>query len=188
MGNLNFNQICGKLIQDARIKKNLTVEDIAFYMLPKDENETSLKSQEIEELKGTELEKKVENAYLRKKYFEDVKFEKMYQENVKKINYWEKGNGYPDLNEIYKLAEIIDIDPNEIYKYRELDRKNLKGEKSMSKWKYHINRLIDDNLETLKILFPALVFFIIIYFLFVGAGDINQMIKTVVEIIVGGNQ
>lgn len=184
---LNFNQLCGKILREARVSKNISVEDVAFYLLPQKEDKSIEVNQKLEEKGINNLQESVENSYIRKKIFENAEMEKTYKENIKKINYWENGNGFPDLNEIYKLAEIIDIDPNEIYKYRELGRKNLKGENKMSNWKYYRNRFIDTNMEALRDLFPFLVMAAIIWFLFVGADFIPTVIKFFHEVFAGNH-
>ena len=89
-----------------------------------------------------------------------------YEKTTKLIKYWEKGNGFPDLNQIYKLAEIIEINPNEIYYYRENGRKQFKENKKrkqLTERQYAIKSVINRNLEDLMDLLP--VFFMLFVFI-----------------------
>jgi transcriptional regulator with XRE-family HTH domain len=76
----------GKFIQEARIKENMSISDIALKM---NKNNT--------------------------KYYE------------KKITLWEKNKDFPDLNDIYLLAEILNVDPTLMLTIRDRTRKNIYG-------------------------------------------------------------
>lgn len=91
-----------------------------------------------------------------------------YEKTLKLIKYWEKGNGYPDLNQIYKLAEIIEIDPNEIFELRENGRKKLSEKKQLSDRQVKIRDRIEANFEDFEMLFPVFLVTIIIVFVLGG--------------------
>ena len=91
-----------------------------------------------------------------------------YEKTLKVIKYWEKGNGFPDLNQIYKLAEIIEIDPNEIMQLRENGRKSLSDVKKLTDKQLRRRERIEANLEDLHLLFPALIMALVFVFVFKG--------------------
>lgn len=127
MENLNFNQLCGQKLKEARNAKNMSQEDLAF-ALSKDD----------------------------------------YEKTLKLIKYWEKGNGFPDLNQIYQLAEIIDIDPNEIFKLRENGRKSLSDVKQLTDKQVRKRDRIQANFDDFVLLWPAIVMTLAIVFVFKG--------------------
>ena len=47
------------------------------------------------------------------------------KECEKKINMWEKDKAYPDMNEIYALANVLDVNPTELLILRDRHRKTL---------------------------------------------------------------
>ena len=98
---------------------------------------------------------------------------------TKLIKYWERGNGFPDLDQIYKLSEILEINPNELYYYRENGRKNLKEiskKKPMTQRQYDRKRFLEDNIEDFIIYFPAIIFSLVIVIILKGPSEVSQMI------------
>jgi transcriptional regulator with XRE-family HTH domain len=78
----------------------------------------------------------------------------------KKIILWEKNKDFPDLNDIYKLAEILDIDATLILTIRDRTRKNIYGIKRKPK-KSHawLENFLDDLFH---IFLPAIFGFYIV--------------------------
>jgi transcriptional regulator with XRE-family HTH domain len=89
--------------------------------------------------------------------------------NVKKwenkIKKWEACKAYPDLNDIYKLAYIIEINPGELLVIRDRCRKQfIKDSKSQIK-KRKLEKVLDASYDTFRVsarifLLIAIVFFI----------------------------
>lgn len=107
------------------------------------------------------------------------------KELTKLIKYWERGNGFPDLNQIYKLAEIIEINPNEIFYYRENSRKNLKEKytrKELKPWQYNIKRFVLDSLEDFFTYLPAIggvILFLLLFKIGPGKGELYNFFKKI---------
>lgn len=131
MQELTFNELCGKKIQEARIAKNMSVQDLAYAIDPDN-----------------------------------------YEKTTKLIKYWERGNGFPDLNQIYKLADVIDIDPNMIFKLRENGRKSLSEVKQLTDKQVIRRERIQANFDDFALLWPAIVMTLGIVFVFKGWGAI----------------
>ena len=94
-----------------------------------------------------------------------------YIEVTRLIKYWEKGNGFPNLDQIYKIAEILEINPNELYYYRENERKKhlrVKNSGPMTIKQYDKKRHRELMMEDLENFGPAIVYAILIGILFVG--------------------
>jgi transcriptional regulator with XRE-family HTH domain len=89
-------------IRDARVAKNMTINDLAFVI---DKNNV----------------KKVE----------------------KKIKNWEAGKDYPDLDDIYKLAYILEINPGELLTIRNRGRKQFVKKEEDKPKKHDMMRALD---------------------------------------------
>lgn len=87
---------------------------------------------------------------------------------VKKIKYWEKGNGFPDLDQIYQLSEILELDPNLLFKLRENGRKSLSDAKQLTEKQVKRRERIDANFDDFGTYFPALVMVLVVVLLLKG--------------------
>lgn len=73
----------------------------------------------------------------------------------KNIIKWEKGKGFPNLDEIYKLSEFLDLNPNKI-----LDLKHKIQGKGLKKPNESTRRMGDRILKLSRPGFRVLIFFI----------------------------
>lgn len=94
----------GQYIQDARLAKGMTINDLAFAI---DKNN----------VKKTE----------------------------KKIKKWEACKAYPDLDDIYKLAYTIEINPGELLTIRNRGRKQFVRTSEPKPKKHNLERLLDTS-------------------------------------------
>ncbi|MBR2290183.1 MAG: helix-turn-helix domain-containing protein [Clostridia bacterium] len=102
-----------------------------------------------------------------------------YEKILKLVRYWEKGNGFPDLEQIYKLAEILEMDPNLIMQLRENGRKSLSEAKRLTDKQVMRRDRIERNLDDLALLFPALMMALVFVFLFKGGDAIWGFFESV---------
>ncbi len=92
-----------------------------------------------------------------------------YVEVTKLIKYWEMGNGFPDMNQIFKLSEALDLNPDELYYYRENGRKKFsRNKKPMTVKQYDRKRRRELMMEDLENFGPAIVYAIIVGMVIVG--------------------
>ena len=132
---------------------------------------------------------KIREARLAKNMTEQELAYALDTENYKKveklIKYWERGNGFPDLTQIYKMAEIIEIDPNEIYYYRENGTRKIKRNKGpMTIKQYDRKRRREMMMEDLENFGPAIVYALLLAIIILGpTGVILQLPKAIKTII-----
>ena len=82
-----------------------------------------------------------------------------FKEVTRLIKYWEVGNGFPDLNQIYKIAEILDMNPNELYYYSENGKRKINRNKGpMTVKQYDRKRYKELMMEDLENFGPAIVY------------------------------
>ena len=94
-----------------------------------------------------------------------------YIEVTKLIKYWERGNGFPNLDQLYKLSEVIDVNVNEIQYYKDNENKKViekRKKRPMTIKEYNRKRYLETIMEDLEDLFPVIVYFIIFLFILVG--------------------
>ena len=92
-----------------------------------------------------------------------------FKEVTRLIKYWEVGNGFPDLNQIYKIAEILDMNPNELYYYSENGKRKINRNKGpMTVKQYDRKRYKELMMEDLENFGPAIVYALLFALIVVG--------------------
>lgn len=88
-----------------------------------------------------------------------------YKYYEKKINAWENDKDFPDLNEIYKLAQILEVDTTLLLTLRDRTRKNIYGvEKKKPKRSYAwLENFFDDFFH---VFLPAIIGFYVVALVF----------------------
>lgn len=110
-----------------------------------------------------------------------------YLEVTKLIKYWERGNGFPSLEQIYKMSEIIDIDINEIYYYKDNETQKVIGRKKkrpMTIKEYDRKRHRELMWEDFENFGPAIVYIIAFGMILVGPTRMIYALKWVWDTIV----
>lgn len=94
-----------------------------------------------------------------------------YEEVTKLIKYWERGNGFPNLEQLYKMSEVIDIDVNEIYYYKDNETQKTIGKRKrgpMTVKEYDRKRRRELMMEDLENFGPAIVYAIAFGMILIG--------------------
>jgi transcriptional regulator with XRE-family HTH domain len=102
----------------------------------------------------------------------------------KKIDNWEKDKDFPDLNEIYKLAEIFEINPNLLVTLRDRTRKNIYGIKKRKPRNY---TWLDNFCEDLfHVFLPAIGGFYLVALVFGFNAPFIGKIQDILHFLFGG--
>ena len=92
----------------------------------------------------------------------------------KKIVNWEKGKEFPDLNEMYKLASYLDLNPNELLALRNQIQNEAQKEPNWA-LRYIINKLFNIGKPGFKFIFEIILGISIITLAANTKGLLNKM-------------
>ena len=92
----------------------------------------------------------------------------------KKIVNWEKGREFPDLNDMYKLASYLDLNPNELLALRNQIQNEAQKEPNWA-LRYIINKLFNIGKPGLKFIFEIILGISIITLAANTKGLLNKM-------------
>lgn len=114
------------------------------------------KNMTIEELAEEFSKSKIKVSY---------KVENKFEYYKKKIKSWELNKDYPDLDEIYELSSILEINPNKLLIMRNTMRNNYKKINVFRKESKLFNEMPDTVYFAIQFILRVIIFLIIIFFI-----------------------